>query len=215
MRGFPSTKSLGVALCLGGISAVLSSVLFTASASGVTPILWLNSGRGQVGAGTLPLLIQSNRAPAQHVGAVMAILGTFNEAGVLPPEADPRANQLIRVLIQFQSVFLKSQEAAVQEYFSSALMARWGSEGTTVRDSFHANGWTSKSLEAVVDYSKTHALWQDERMQEVFRQYYLSAADWVLVQEVFHAARQWFVAESKDIHEVFGNQLNRMARGEF
>ena len=72
-------------------------------------------------------LIRSTRAPARHVGAVMAILGTFDEAGVLPPEADPRANQLIRALIQFQSVFMMSQEPAVQEYFSSALILRWGS----------------------------------------------------------------------------------------
>ncbi len=160
-------------------------------------------------------LIRSTRAPARHVGAVMAILGTFDEAGVLPPEADPRANQLIRALIQFQSVFMKSQEPAVQEYFSSALISRGGAQGTTVRDSFYRNGWTSESLEAMVDYSKTHVMWQDDRMQAVFRQYYLSPADWTLVQEIFQAARQRFVAENKNIHAVFANQRDRMARGAF
>jgi len=160
-------------------------------------------------------LIQSTRTPVRYVGAVMAVLGTFDEAGVLPPEADPRANQLIRALIQFQSVFMKSQEPAVQEYFSSALVTRWGAQGTTVRDSFNKKGWTSESLEAMVDYSKSHPMWQEEGMKEVFRQYYLSAADWSLVQEIFQAARQRFIGEKKDIHAVFANQRGRMARGEF
>jgi N-acetylneuraminic acid mutarotase len=159
--------------------------------------------------------MKTSRAPAQHVGAVMAILGTFDEAGVLPPEADPRANQLIRALIQFQSVFMKSQTPAVQEYFSSALTSRWGTQGTAVRDSFYKKGWTSEALEAMVDYSKTHAMWPDERMKEVFRQYYLSPADWSLVQEIFLAARQRFVAENTDIHVVFAGQRDRMACGEF
>jgi hypothetical protein len=153
--------------------------------------------------------------PAQHVGAVMAILGTFDEAGVLPPEADPRANQLIRALIQFQSVFMKSRSPAVQEYFSSALVTRWGAQWAAVRDSFYKKGWTSEALEAMVNYSKSHAMWLDEGMIEVFRQYYLSPEDWSLVQEIFLAARQRFVAENKDIHVVFAGQRDRMARGEF
>ena len=159
--------------------------------------------------------VKTSRTPAQYVGAVMAILGTFDEAGVLPPEGDPRANQLIRSLIQFQSVFMKSQSPAVQEYFSSALVSRWGVQGAAVRDSFYKKGWTSEALEAMVDYSKTHALWSDERMQEVFRHYYLSPADWSLVQEIFDGARQQFMTENKDIHAVFANQRKRMARGEF
>lgn len=182
---------------------------------GVEQVLAKPNKGGKFGVRSSTKLIQSNRAPARHVKAVMAILGTFHEAGVLPAESDPRANQLIRSLIQFQSVFMKSRVPEVQEYFSSACDVRWGKESSTVRDSFYAHGWTSKALAAVVDYSKIKAMWQDEQMQGVFRQYYLSPADWALVQELFLAARMQFVAESKDMHEVFGTQRERMARGKF
>ncbi|MDA1302858.1 MAG: hypothetical protein O2999_00880 [Nitrospirae bacterium] len=160
-------------------------------------------------------LIQSKRAPARHVGAVMAILGTFNEAGVLPVESDPRANQLIRSLIQFQSVFMKNQQSAVHDYLSSALFARWGEQGAMIQDSFDEQGWTTQTLEALVDYSKIHSIWGDARMAEVFRQYYLSPADWVLVEEIFDAARQRFISEGQDIHQMFAIQRERMARGTF
>lgn len=159
--------------------------------------------------------VQSKRAPARHVGAVMAILGTFNEAGVLPVESDPRANQLIRSLIQFQSVFMKNQETAVHAYLSSALFARWGEQGAMIQDAFYEQGWTTHTLEALVDYSKIHLMWEDARMEEVFRQYYLSPADWVLVEEIFDAARQRFISEGQDIHQMFVLQRERMAQGTF
>lgn len=209
------SKTSWFVIGLLGICAVFFDGLGAISAWGTDEMAGRNHSGVQFELGSSGVLIREKRAPARHVGAVMAILGTFNEAGVLPAESDPRANQLIRSLIQFQSVFMKSRVPEVQEYFSSALDTRWGEESSTVRDSFYAHGWTSKSLGAVVDYSRNKAMWQDEQMQEVFRQYYLSSADWVLVQEVFLAARQEFVAESKDMHEVFGKQRERMARGKF
>ena len=154
---------------------------------------------------------QSKRAPAKQVRAVMALLAMFNEAEVLPPESDPRANQLIRSLIQFQSVFIKSHEPAIQKFFASALLSRWGQQGTLVRDSFYEQGWTSESLEALVEYSQTHAMWQDEQMKTVFHQYDLNTADWALVQDIFNAARQQFMAERHNMHEVFA----RIAHGTF
>ena len=81
-------------------------------------------------------LLRSKRAPGRHVGAVMAILGTFHDAGVLPSESDPRANQLIRSLIQFQSVFMKSQEPAVQAFILAALSFRKSGNGAKLLDSF-------------------------------------------------------------------------------
>ncbi|HEX2055392.1 MAG TPA: kelch repeat-containing protein, partial [Nitrospiraceae bacterium] len=42
------------------------------------------------------------RATSRHVGSVMAMLATFDEAHVLPPEGTAQANQIIKALIQFQ-----------------------------------------------------------------------------------------------------------------
>lgn len=151
-------------------------------------------------------LIRSKRAPARHVGAVMAILGTFNEAGVLPPETDPRANQLIRSLIQFQSAFMKSQEPAVHEYLSLAVSKQWGEGGAEILESFYREGWTSESLEAVVSYSEQYSMWARPRIVTAFRAYYLTQMDWALIEEIFLHARQRLLSRHQDLHAVFAQQ---------
>ncbi len=203
------------AFSLWSVSWVLSGEGAVASSKGAVLNPVKETIPSQWGESISEKLTQSKRASAQHVGAVMAILGTLNEAEVLPLESDPRANQLIRSLIQFQSVFMKSQEPVVHDYLSSALFARWGKQGARLQELFKEQGWTTHSLEALVDYSKTHLMWEDARMEEVFRQYYLSPADWILVGEIFDAARQHFVAEGQDIHQMFATQRERMARGRF
>ena len=150
--------------------------------------------------------VRTKRTPARHVGAVMAILGTFNEAGVLPPEGDLRANQLMRSLIQFQSAFMKSQEPAVHEYFSSGLMGLWGERGSSILESFYFEGWTSESLEAVVEYSEQQSMWEDPHVAMILRSYNLSEEDWALIQDLFLKARQRFRNRHQDIHAVFGQQ---------
>lgn len=159
---------------------------------------------------SLGKLVSSKRTPTRYVGAVMAILGTLNEVGVLPPEADPKTNQLIRSLIQFQSVFLKSQEPTVREYFILALSERWGTQGQAILEDFGQQGWTSQSLEALVEHSLRHSMWENPHMETVFHSYNLNGADWGLIQEIFLEARQRFVSQSQDLHEVFGCQRQNM-----
>ena len=49
----------------------------------------------------------------------MAVLATLQDADVLPPEDTPEANRVIKAVIQFQSVFLKSSDPAVQSLSDS------------------------------------------------------------------------------------------------
>jgi len=163
-------------------------------------------GMKTAGSMVLKNLIRSKQTPVKHVGAVMAILGTFHEAGVLPSEADPRANQLIRSLIQFQSVFMKNQEPEINEYFSSALADRWGERGAGILESFYNEGWTSESIEAVVEYSLQHSMWERPRIEAVFHAYYLAPADWELIQEIYFRARKSFANQNQDVHAVFHRQ---------
>lgn len=205
MTGCQRLGFLGMAFCLWSFGVCWC---VSASELGAVPVPVINMAHWQGG-----VTIQSNqgkRAPARHVGAVMAILGTLNEAGVLPPEADPRANQLIRSLIQFQSVFMKSQEAVVQEYLWSALSQRWGIQGAAIENSFYKEGWTSESLEALVEYSKQHSMWENPRMETVFHSYNLSQADWALIEEKFLEARRHFESQNQDLHAVFARQRRRM-----
>ncbi len=46
--------------------------------------------------------------PPGPVGASMAVLAMLQDADVLPPEETPEANRIIKLVIQFQSVFMKS-----------------------------------------------------------------------------------------------------------
>ena len=75
-----------------------------------------------------PILAQApDRAatPSGPVGASMAVLAMLQDADVLPPEGTPEADRVIKSVIQFQSVFLKSGDPAVQTFLSHTFVARW------------------------------------------------------------------------------------------
>jgi len=144
----------------------------------------------------------------------MAVLGTFHEAGVLPPEADPRANQLIRSLIQFQSLFLQSQDPAVQDYVASALTAQKEKREPGILHTFYAQGWTSESLEAMVEYSLQHPIGENLPLKAIQESYNVSQGDWALIQELFLQARQHFEDQSQDVHAVFSEERKGFPGGQ-
>ena len=156
---------------------------------------------------------ESGRTPSAHVGSVMAMLATFDEAGVLPPESSPQANQLIRALVQFQSAFLKSSEAAVREFLASALQVHGHQRARAILDRFALTGWTSESLEAVVDYSMHHSMWDNPKRSRAFHAYNLSERDWEFVQNVFLQARRNLVGRGRGLHAVFAGHRSRMPGG--
>ncbi len=147
---------------------------------------------------------QSGRTPASHLGSVMAILAVVHEAGVLPPESSPEANQLIHALIQSQAVFLKSHDPGAREWFASALSAKYGEQRVAVLTrEFPSTGWTSETLEALVDYSAQRAAREEPRWVEVFRGYNVAVADWELVERIFLNARARLRKQGKNVHAVF------------
>jgi len=157
--------------------------------------------------------IQRKRTPARHVGAVMAILATFDQAQVLPPESSPQANHLIRSLIQFQSAFMDQQATSVQQYLTEALRTELREDAGMAYAQFSKNGWTSTVMEAVVDYSATHTFWENQGRQDTFSRYNLSPSDWGVIVEVFTHARDRFRAEGKNFHEIFAAQRLTMPGG--
>ena len=156
---------------------------------------------------------KSQRTPPQQVGAVMAILATFDEVRVLPPESSPQANHLIRALIQFQSLFMNRTLELTQHYLTEAFLLKFGQESSDEYANFVMNGWTSKALEALVDYSNQHAMEDNPEMLEAFHQYNLSPNDWNLVVKVFIQARQEFLKGGEDIHNSFGSHRGKMPGG--
>src|ERR1044072_8333341 len=48
---------------------------------------------------------EAARTPSPYIGSIMALLATFQDAGILPPEGTSQANGIIKAVIQFQSAF--------------------------------------------------------------------------------------------------------------
>src|SRR5215510_6230910 len=81
--------------------------------------------------------------PSGPVGASMAVLATLQDADVLPPEGTPEANVVIKSVIQFQSVFMKSNDPSVKLLLTQAFDPQ-GSHGSAEPLSrFRSTGWTS------------------------------------------------------------------------
>lgn len=143
------------------------------------------------------------RASAAQVGTVMALLATFQEAGVLPPESSPEANQLIKALIQFQAAFMKSRDPAVARVLTDALAAKLGAAAPTAAQAFRSNGWTSESLEAVVDYVTASPPWEQGSFERGLRTYNLERQDFELLARIFVVARRDLQRQGQDLHQVY------------
>ena len=141
----------------------------------------------------------------------MAILATFHEAGVLPPESSSEANRLIHALIQFQSMFLKSSDPVVRDLFSSALSEKFDAKkAASVTQAFAETGWTSETLEALADYSAPRSMVEDPRVADVFRDYNVTTTDWKFVEQLFMKARAQLLKQGKQVHTVFATQRASM-----
>ena len=155
--------------------------------------------------------MKSGRTPAAHIGSVMAILATFHEAGVLPPESSAEADRLIHALIQSQSMFLKSSDPAVRNIFASALAEKFNAKkAASLTQAFALTGWTSETLEALVDYSAQRTPADEPRLAEAFHDYNVSTTDWKFVEQVFRQARERLLKQGKQVHAVFAAQRSSM-----
>lgn len=150
------------------------------------------------------------RASAKQVGAVMALLATFQDAGALPPESSPEANRLIKALIQFQAAFMKSENQAVRRFLHEALSAKLGDRATAPAESFRTDGWTSRSLEAVVDYEASHPLGDKPELQAGLGSYNVGASDFTLLGRTFLTARSHLLAQGQNLHQAYETRRREM-----
>jgi N-acetylneuraminic acid mutarotase len=141
------------------------------------------------------------RASRQQVRTIMALLSAFDDAGILPPESTPDADRLIKALIQSQAALMKAQHPAVQQLLTDALTARWGTAAPAELAAFHTGGWTSESLEAVLDYVEGRD-W-DAKWEEGLRPFNIGRQDFALLARTFRAARDRLAASGRDVHAVY------------
>lgn len=164
-----------------------------------SPVLAQGSGRGA--------------SPSEPVGASMAVLAMLQDADVLPPEGTPEANRVIKIVIQFQSTFMKSGDPAVQAFLSQALAAKRGSGADEALSRFRSTGWTSDMLDALNDQWVATAIDQRERLAPGFRQFNVSLADFDRLMELVAKARAAFAQRGQNIHQVFAQRRREMPGG--
>jgi len=152
----------------------------------------------------------AERARASTVGTVMALLATFQDAGVLPPEGTAKANQLIHGLIQLQSAVMKSSSPELRDYVVAAL--RHGLR-TSRKESFalvHDDGLTLPVLESLVKYAHEHPLWDEPQIVAALHAYNVTRQDWVLMTHIFTEAKDAFCVNGRSIHRVYEQWRKRM-----
>jgi N-acetylneuraminic acid mutarotase len=162
-----------------------------------------------------PLSGRRTRASQQHVGSVMAMLATFEEAQVLPPENSSQANQIIKALIQFQSAFLKSRHPAIRDFFAAAQQAKYGPDAKDILTSFERTGWTSAAMEGLADYQLQNRAWDDGALADALREYNVTRQDYELLVGLFQRAKVQLEARGENVHEVYAARRRAMPGASF
>lgn len=162
-----------------------------------------------------PFAGEKHRTSSRHVGSVMAMLATFEEAQVLPPENSPQANRIIKALIQFQSAFLKSRQPAVRNFFAAAQQSKFGPGAGEVLNEFQQNGWTSEVMEALSDYGMQDRAWEDGSLAQGFREYNVTRQDFDLLIDLFQRAKAQLHARGTDVHQVYAARRRDMPGATF
>jgi hypothetical protein len=163
---------------------------------------------------SLAVFAQSQgRTSLGPVGASMAMLATLQEADVLPPEGSPEANRIIQSVIQFQALFMKSSDPAVQNFLDQALAAQWGDQAQNLGAAFRARGWTSEVLEAVSGQYWKLSSGERARLAGAFSAYNMRLTDFELLSGLYDKARAKFSQQGQDIHKIFAEQRRTMPGG--
>ena len=152
-------------------------------------------------------------APSGPVGASMAVLATLQDADVLPPEGTLDANRVIKAVIQFQSVFLKSDDPSVKVFLTQALAVQGDRSADETLSRFHSTGWTSDVLEALSDQWAATTIDQRDRLAPGFRQFNVSPADFDRLMELIAKARTAFMQRGQNMHQVFAQRRREMPGG--
>lgn len=161
---------------------------------------------------SFPMVSAESTEPA-FVQTIMALLATFESAGILPAEGNPEANQLIHGLIQFQSVMVKSRSPALNEYLSAAV-AQESHLGTgDLRKTIDQNGLTSQILEAIVTYDRKRPIWNQLAIVPILQSYNISRGDWELISRMFTQADAVYRAQGSSIHEEYEQWRTKLRGG--
>lgn len=163
----------------------------------------------------LPLAVtltaaQPSRTRSPYIGSVMALLATFEDAGILPPEGTPQANGIIKAVIQFQSAFLKSHHPAVQQFFAEAHRVKFGPRAGEIEASFRRTGWSADSFDAVIEAGQMANAWNASGLDDAFREFNIGKSDFDLLAQLYQQSTAAFFTQGRTFHEVYAQRRREM-----
>lgn len=155
----------------------------------------------------------SGVTPSGPIGASMAVLATLQDADVLPQEETPEANRIIKLVIQFQSAFMKSHDPALQRFLSQAFTTQEEGSASDSLSRFRVWGWTSEVLEALNKQWMATASDQQALLGPGFRQFNASRDDFDRLMGLVAKAQTAFMQRGQTFHQVFAQRRREMPGG--
>lgn len=215
MRGMPRSRRCVVPFSLLSVSSARAT-LAALTLGGLA--LFGGTGQaetGQAWAHPAPNAVQvqaprPSKTASPHIGSAMAVLATLQDADVLPPENTPEANRIIRFVIQFQSVFTKSDDPAVQTFARQALAPADEARASDIVRSFRATGWTAEALERLSDEEARRSPEEIQQLAQGFAPFNLSVADFHRFMQLVRDARQAFRTRSLEFQQIFSSRRKEM-----
>lgn len=153
---------------------------------------------------------QPARTPSPYIGSVMALLATFEDAGVLPPEGTTQANSIIKAVIQFQSAFLKSHHPAVRQFFTEAHRLKFGNLAGEMEASFRQSGWSAESFDAVIEAGRPANAWSTIGLDDGLREFNIGKPDFDILERLYQQSTLALSAQGKTFHEVYAQRRREM-----
>jgi hypothetical protein len=184
-----------VSLVLGGLVAIVEAAPALADPA-KNPVL------------TKPA--RSAKTASPHIGSAMALLATLQDADVLPPEGTPEANHIIRFAIQFQSVFTKSDDPAVQEFARQALAQKHGDQAAAIVKNLRTSGWTADILERLSDEEARYSSEHLQTLAHGFAPFNLSVEEFHRFMQLVRNARQAFHTRGLEFGNIFSSRRKEM-----
>jgi hypothetical protein len=142
----------------------------------------------------------------------MALLATFEDAGVLPPEGTPQANGIIKAAIQFQSAFLKSSHPAITQFFADAHRVKLGPRAEEVEASFRQSGWSADTFDAVMAAGQSDNAWS-EALLSAFREFNIGRRDFDVLAQLYQQSATALSTQGKTFPEVYAQRRREMPGG--
>lgn len=153
---------------------------------------------------------QSGRTSSVYIGSVMAMLATFEDAGILPPEGTPQANRIIKAVIQFQSAFLKSEHQAIRQFFTDAHRAKLGNRAEEVEAAFRLSGWSADTFDAVITAGQQDSAWNADGLSEGFSAFNIGKQDFDILAELYRQSSSAFSSQGTTFQQVYAKRRQEM-----